>query len=233
MPVAHDSEARRLSDPAACPEGASCEDRPWRMVRQPLRPAVRLLPTTSGRQRPIRPHHDLCHEPLYSARSCPVVLNDGTSYLNPAWAVRSIRRVDLGRWAAPSHCRASPSRNALSGIQVHLCHRIRWQMDVISEHSWRSDATRFTGNDPLRRDASQPSNWIPSTGAKTRRAPDKVGGSSEKSGGVLLSQGVSSQVPSAQVGLTSVFGMGTGVTPPPWPPKSVVKRRARKRALHP
>jgi hypothetical protein len=41
----------------------------------------------------------------------------------------------------------------------------------------------------------------------------------EKSGGVLLSQAVSHQVPSAQEGLTSVFGMGTGVTPPLWPPK--------------
>ena len=51
-----------------------------------------------------------------------------------------------------------------------------------------------------------------------RRAPFK-----EKSGGDLLSQGVSPQVPSARVGLTSVFGMGTGVTPPLWPPKSVVK----------
>ncbi len=37
----------------------------------------------------------------------------------------------------------------------------------------------------------------------------------EKSGGVLLSQGRTSQVPSALEGLTSVFGMGTGVTPPP------------------
>src|SRR3954451_4976934 len=44
----------------------------------------------------------------------------------------------------------------------------------------------------------------------------------EKSGGVLLSQGLSSQVPSALEGLTSVFGMGTGVTPPLWTPKSVV-----------
>ena len=44
----------------------------------------------------------------------------------------------------------------------------------------------------------------------------------EKSGGVLLSQGRTSQVPSALEGLTSVFGMGTGVTPPLWPPKSVV-----------
>ena len=42
-------------------------------------------------------------------------------------------------------------------------------------------------------------------------------------GGVLLSQGLSTQVPSALEGLTSVFGMGTGVTPPPWPPKPVVK----------
>ena len=46
--------------------------------------------------------------------------------------------------------------------------------------------------------------------------------SSEKSGGDLLSRAVSCQVPSAREGLTSVFGMGTGVTPPPLPPKSVV-----------
>ena len=32
------------------------------------------------------------------------------------------------------------------------------------------------------------------------------------SGGVLLSRGVSPQVPSALASLTSVFGMGTGVT---------------------
>ena len=49
----------------------------------------------------------------------------------------------------------------------------------------------------------------------------------EKSGGVLLSQGPTSQVPSALEGLTSVFGMGTGVTPPLWPPKSVVNSRVR------
>ncbi len=45
-----------------------------------------------------------------------------------------------------------------------------------------------------------------------------------KSGGVLLSQGISPQVPSALTGLTSVFGMGTGVTLSLWPPKLVVKR---------
>ena len=62
-------------------------------------------------------------------------------------------------------------------------------------------------------------------------APPK-GPHSKKSGGDLLSQGVSPQVPSALVGLTSVFGMGTGVTPPLWPPKSVVKRE-RHTALNP
>jgi hypothetical protein len=40
------------------------------------------------------------------------------------------------------------------------------------------------------------------------------------SGDDLLSQGVSPQVPSAQAGLTSVFGMGTGVTLPLWPPET-------------
>ncbi len=54
----------------------------------------------------------------------------------------------------------------------------------------------------------------------------------EKSGGVLLSQGLSSQVPSALEGLTSVFGMGTGVTPPPWPPKPVVNGGGTPRGLH-
>ena len=37
----------------------------------------------------------------------------------------------------------------------------------------------------------------------------------------LLSQGASPQVPSARAGLTAVFGMGTGVSPPPWSPETV------------
>jgi hypothetical protein len=39
-------------------------------------------------------------------------------------------------------------------------------------------------------------------------------------GGVLLSHTVAHVVPSALEGLTSVFGMGTGVTPPLSPPKT-------------
>ena len=39
-------------------------------------------------------------------------------------------------------------------------------------------------------------------------------------GDVLLSQGITPQVPSALRGLTSVFGMGTGVTLSPWSPET-------------
>ena len=42
-----------------------------------------------------------------------------------------------------------------------------------------------------------------------------------ESGGVLLSRAVSSQVPSALRGLTSVFGMGTGGSLSPLPPEIV------------
>src|SRR5690606_20375084 len=48
-------------------------------------------------------------------------------------------------------------------------------------------------------------------GGKREKAPPKRG-LLEKSGDDLLSQGESTQVPSAQSGLTSVFGKGTGVT---------------------
>ena len=59
---------------------------------------------------------------------------------------------------------------------------------------------------------------------KTTKDPHRWGSFAlQKIGGVLLSQGLSTQVPSALEGLTSVFGMGTGVAPPLWPPKPVVK----------
>ena len=40
-------------------------------------------------------------------------------------------------------------------------------------------------------------------------------------GGVLLSHTVAHAVPSALKGLTSVFGMGTGVSPSPWSPRNL------------
>ena len=59
-----------------------------------------------------------------------------------------------------------------------------------------------------------------SKGTDSEKGPRRrTGPFFENSGGDLLSQGVSPQVPSALAGLTAVFGMGTGVTPPPWPPE--------------
>jgi hypothetical protein len=53
--------------------------------------------------------------------------------------------------------------------------------------------------------------------------------SKAKSGGYLLSQGVYPQVPSAYAVLTSVFGMGTGVTPQLWPPETFEFHRVSTR----
>ncbi len=54
----------------------------------------------------------------------------------------------------------------------------------------------------------------------TSRGPP-AGGPLRKTGGVLLSQALASQVPSALRGLTALFGMGRGVSPSPRPPESV------------
>ena len=73
-----------------------------------------------------------------------------------------------------------------------------------------------------------------SNGSENEKNPRFRGGfSSEKSGGNLLSQGVYPQVPSARSGLTSVFGMGTGVTPTLWPPETCrpSTRVTRRRGL--
>src|SRR6185295_17831990 len=51
------------------------------------------------------------------------------------------------------------------------------------------------------------------------RAPPEAGLLQVNRGGDLLSQEAPPQVPSAQAGLTAVFDMGTGVSPPPWPPE--------------
>ncbi len=68
---------------------------------------------------------------------------------------------------------------------------------------------------------------------QARQRPAVAAGLCQRNpGGVLLSQGASPQVPSALASLTAVFGMGTGVSSPPWPPeivrsKTVVARRPR------
>ncbi len=50
------------------------------------------------------------------------------------------------------------------------------------------------------------------------------GGSTEETGGDLLSQALASQVPSALWGLTALFGMGRGVSPTPKPPENLRDR---------
>ncbi len=49
------------------------------------------------------------------------------------------------------------------------------------------------------------------------------------SGSVLLSHNLAVAVSSALEGLTAVFGMGTGGSPPAWPPESRVLRRRAER----
>ena len=49
--------------------------------------------------------------------------------------------------------------------------------------------------------------------AQRRRAASRRPFVSEKTGGILLSRGLAPQVPSARAGLTSLFGMGRGISP--------------------
>src|ERR1700693_306334 len=70
----------------------------------------------------------------------------------------------------------------------------------------------------------------PVSGRRHGRGAGAVLQAKEKDlGDDLLSQTVASPVPSAQTGLTAVFGMGTGVSPSLWSPKSfssIVMRRS-------
>jgi hypothetical protein len=66
----------------------------------------------------------------------------------------------------------------------------------------------------------EPKNVAERPSPRRDQGPPKGPLISEKPGGDLLSRGVSPQVPSARAGLTSVFGTGTGVAPPPWPPET-------------
>ena len=64
---------------------------------------------------------------------------------------------------------------------------------------------------------------------RTRRRPPQWAGVfvlAKKPGDDLLSQEDYLQVPSARAVLTAVFGMGTGVSPPPWSPGSNVSSRS-------
>ena len=53
-----------------------------------------------------------------------------------------------------------------------------------------------------------------------------------KPGNYLLSQSLARLVPSALEGLTTEFGMGSGVAPPVWSPGNLSNRLSRERQLH-
>jgi hypothetical protein len=72
-----------------------------------------------------------------------------------------------------------------------------------------AERTYPTARDRCRRRGPRKQRWRPRTGAISKNPGDD-----------LLSQGVSPQVPSALAVFTSVFGMGTGVSPPLSPPET-------------
>ena len=70
--------------------------------------------------------------------------------------------------------------------------------------------------------------------ARTKRGRPPSGGDRPKncSGSDLLFRAVTHRVPSALEGGTAVFGMGTGGTPPPWPPKQKGQHRVERERMH-
>ena len=82
---------------------------------------------------------------------------------------------------------------------------------------------RFRSLCRLVRDHSlQPTAFSLDPAAHTKKPPGlSPEGLLLRSGDDLLSRTVPRPVPSAQEGLTSVFGMGTGVAPPPWSPEAL------------
>ena len=115
------------------------------------------------------------------------------------------RRDCVRHWCSPRHV-------------LPFCRRAASAADLGPKASAGSVATAGRRNGPGGRPPARghppppeasPATWrCPST--EGRRAP-----TTKDSGSDLLSQEVSLQVPSARAGLTAVFGMGTGVSPPP------------------
>src|SRR5215211_5826175 len=85
---------------------------------------------------------------------------------------------------------------------------------------------RGSDNDPV--PAARPALAGPGRAPQNDEEPPEGGSSLRSNGGDLLSQGRESQVPSALRGLTALFGMGRGVSPSLWPPKSCETARSPK-----
>lgn len=119
------------------------------------------------------------------------------------------RAGPTGRRAGRRTSPTSPARAVPAPVSGRACAADRMIRrgagDVDDPQTWLTMLRRLRRGSPRNRAA---------TAGKRQRAPPRRDGARHamKSGGVLLSQGISPQVPSALRGLTSVFGMGTGVT---------------------
>ena len=113
-------------------------------------------------------------------------------------AAAGTHRID-----GPGHLQRAPA-----GLHPHVC---------------RSLIRRPGGADPR---SESPRGERPCRGTRAPLPPHRMiqcanRGCSRNPGGDLLSQGVTPRVPSALAVFTSVFGMGTGVSPPQLPPETL------------
>src|SRR5206468_12407998 len=99
------------------------------------------------------------------------------------------------------------------------CENCRWEVSMQPHRPARTSHRPIV---PCRAFQSTSSDWeLDGLGCPERKGPPLSRGALRFTpGGDLLSHTVSRAVPSALEGLTSLFGMGRGVTPPPLPPQN-------------
>ena len=107
--------------------------------------------------------------------------------------------------ATSAHC-ASAARRAAALMQLGAGER------RVLDETWKAPGTAALHGRPETTKARPPQPL--SCLLEAREGLRRTGLLKKKPGGDLLSHAVSRGVPSALEGLTSVFGMGTGVTPP-------------------
>ena len=195
-------------------------DRPSR--RPPSRPAYGDPDRPSGRGRPRR-----------RSSSCRGRRLVGPDVLGPRPGGHRcpgrppVAHPEEGR-SPPRLIRLAPGLPALAGRSAGFLNRLLLEPAAASARRGRHQEEGESYGRCYRLDRR----CLPlAPGAPTPPTPGNgVGGVGyEYSGSDLLSQGATPQVPSAWAALTSVFGMGTGVTPPLWPPETLLKRSAGRR----
>ena len=139
----------------------------------------------------------------------PRVLHAGREQLRARRRLRRRASPPASCCPSPSGAPRRPSRSRCSAAAAIARHRASaFGLALFGPRS-RLTAPRVRSEPTLAGDTEI------SEGARSHWDP---GPSWNYPGGDLLSHAVTSAVPSALEGLTSVFGMGTGVAPPVWPP---------------